>query len=189
VDLTQMRSVILADGSGQTLPQKGVQTLLLLGCIGLVWAAVRAREVRLWGRPGIASRALVVMAAAALVLAFVVPAMLGVKIAPVRPSTDASVAILSPQPQQVLRGSPATVRVRLRLVGARIVAGTSTHLVPGKGHIHLYLDGQLLTMTHTTSTTIEAYPASHRLEAEFVAVDHGPFSPPVTASVRFTVIP
>lgn len=184
-----MPSTILADGSGQTLPQKGVETLLLLGCLGLVWAAVRVRDVRLLGRPRIASRALAVMAVAALALAFVIPSMLGVKIASLRPSTNASVTILSPKPQQVLRGNPATVRVRLRLVGARIVSETSTHLVPDKGHIHLYLDGELLTMTYATSTTIYAYPDSHRLEAQFVAVDHGPFSPPVTASVRFTVVP
>jgi hypothetical protein len=88
----------------------------------------------------------------------------------------------------VLRGDPAPVRVRLRLAGGRVVSGTSTHLVPDKGHIHLYLDGALVTMTYATWTTIYAYPASHRLEAQFVAVDHGPFSPPVRASVTFRVI-
>jgi len=184
-----MHSAVLADGGGQTLQQKGVQTLLLLGCLGLAWAAFRVRELRLFGRPRMASRALGVTAAAVLVLAFVIPSMLGVKIAALRPATNASLTILSPKPQQVLRGNPATVRVRLRLVGARIVSGTSTHLVADKGHIHLYLDGILLTMTYATSTTIYAYPDSHRLEAQFVAVDHGPFSPPVTASVPFTVIP
>lgn len=184
-----MQGAILADGGGQTLPQKGVETLLLLGCLGLAWAAFRFRDMRLLGRRAIASRALAAMAVAALVLAFVIPSMLGTKIAPVRPSTDARVTILSPKPQQVLRGDPATVRVRLRLAGARIVSETSTHLVPGRGHIHLYLDWALLTMTYATSTTIYAYPASHRLEAQFVALDHGPFSPPVTASVRFVVIP
>jgi len=48
------------------------------------------------------------------VLAFVVPSMLGIKIAAVRPSTNAKIIILSPKPQQVLRGNPATVPVRLR---------------------------------------------------------------------------
>src|SRR5215831_5250270 len=56
-----MRSVILADGIGQTLPQKGVQTLLLLGCLGLAWAAVGARDVRVLGRPRYASRALALL--------------------------------------------------------------------------------------------------------------------------------
>jgi len=123
------------------------------------------------------------------VLAFVVPSMLGIKIAAVRPSTNAKIIILSPKPQQVLRGNPATVPVRLRVEGARIVTQTSTHLVPDKGHIHLYLDGVLVTMAYATSTTIYPYPDSHRLEAQFVAVDHGPLSPPVTAWVTFRVIP
>jgi len=185
----QMRSAILADGAGQTLPQKGVETLLLVGFLVLAWAAFRIRDARLLGRRGIPSRALAVMAAAALVLAFVIPSMLGPKIASVRPSTKATLMILSPRPGQLLRGNPAVVRVRLRVVGARIVAGTSAHLVPDQGHIHLYLDGILLAMTYATSTTIYPYPASHRLEAQLVAVDHGPFNPPVTASVSFTVVP
>src|SRR6266516_4733457 len=136
-----MHGVMLADGIGQTLPQQGVQTLLLLGCLGLAWAAVRAQDVRIFGRPWYASRALAFLATAALVLAFVAPSMLGIKIASVRPSTAASITILSPRPQQVLKGNPATVRVRLRLAGARVVSYTSADLVPDRGHIHLYLDG------------------------------------------------
>ena len=187
-NLTRMR-VILADGIGPALEQKGVQTLLLFGCLGLAWAAIRARDVRILGRPRYASRALALLATASLVLAFIVPSMLGAKIASVRPSTPASITILSPRPQQVLRGDPATVRIRLRLAGARVVSYTSAHLVPDRGHIHLYLDGTILATTYGTSATIYAYPASHRITVQFVAADHGPFSPPVTASVRFTVVP
>ncbi len=183
-----MHGVMLADGIGQTLPQQGVQTLLLLGCLGLAWAAVRAQDVRIFGRPRYASRALAFLATAALVLAFVAPSMLGIKIASVRPSTAASITILSPRPQQVLKGNPATVRVRLRLAAARVVSYTSADLVPDRGHIHLYLDGTILATTYGTSTTIYAYPASHRLTVQFVAVDHGPYSPLVTASVGFTVV-
>jgi len=179
---------VLADGSGHTLGQNGVETLLLLAGVGLAWAAVRVRDVRILGRPGPASWAVGVLAIAALVLAFVVPSMLGIKIASVRPSTNAKISIVSPRPQQVLRGNPAAVPVRLRVTGARIVTQTSTHLTPDKGHIHLYLDGMLAAMAYTTSTTIYASSGSHRLEAQFVAVDHGPFSPPVTAWVTFRVI-
>ena len=184
-----MRGAVLADGIGQTLTQKGVQTLLLLGCLGLAWAAIRVRDVRVFGRSRYASRALALLATAALVMAFVVPSRLGTKIASVRPSTPASITILYPWPRQVLRGNPATVRIRLRLAGARVVSYTSAHLVPDRGHIHLYLDGTIVATTYGTSTTVHAYPADHRITVHFVAVDHGPFSPPVTASVRFTVVP
>jgi hypothetical protein len=185
----QLSIGVLADGGGRTLGQSGVETLLLLASLGLAWAAVRVRGVRIFGRPGPASWAVGMLAVAALVLAFVVPSMLGIKIAAARPSTNAKIIILSPRPGQVLRGNPATVRVRLRVLGARIVRQTSTHLAPDKGHIHLYLDGALVTMLYATTTTIYPYPDTHRLEAQFVAVDHGPFSPPVTARVTFRVIP
>ena len=178
---------VLAHGSGQTLLQASTETLLLFVCLGLVSAAYWLRGTRLFGRPRLASWILGVTAGAALVLAFVVPAMLGVKIASVRPSTNAKIAILSPRPGLVLHGNPAVVQVRLRVQGARVVTQISTQLSPDRGHIHLYLDGMLVNMAYETSTTIQAYPGSHRLEAEFVAVDHGPFRPAVTASVTFRV--
>jgi hypothetical protein len=180
---------VLAHAGGHTLGQNSVETLLLLASAGLALAAVRVRGVRIFGRPGLASWAVGMLAVAALALAFVVPSRLGTKIASVRPSTNAEITILSPRPHQVLRGNPAAIRVRLRVTGARIVTQTSTHLSPDKGHVHLYLDGMLAAMAYATSTTIYASPGRHRLEAQFVAVDHGPFSPPVTASVTFRVIP
>ena len=180
---------VLAHAGGHTLGQNSVETLLLLAAAGLAWAAVRTRGMRIFGRPGLASWVVGMLAVTALVLAFVVPARLGIKIASARPSTDAEITILSPRPHQVLRGNPAAILVRLRVTGARIVAQTSTHLSPDKGHIHLYLDGMLAAMAYATSTTIYASPGRHRLQAQFVAVNHGPFSPPVTASVTFRVIP
>jgi hypothetical protein len=126
---------------------------------------------------------------AALELSFALPAQLGVKIAKVRPSTSATITIVSPQPGQVLRGNSVLIHVRVRVTGAHIVTQTSSHLSPYTGHIHLYLDGQLAAMQYTASTTIEGDPGTHELKAEFVAVDHGPFNPPVTASVRFRVVP
>ena len=179
---------ILAHAAGHTPQQNLVETLFLIGGLGLAWAAFRLWHVRMRGRP-VASWAVAALAVTALELSFVVPAQLGVKIAKVRPSTSATITILSPAPGQVLRGNPATVHIQLRVTGARIVTQTSSHLSPRTGHIHLYLDGQLAAMQYVASTTIVSDPGSHLLKAELVAVDHGPFSPPVTASVRFRVIP
>ena len=180
---------VLAHAGGHTLKQASAETLLLFACLGFGWGAYRVWEVHLFGRPRIASWAMGLLASAALGLAFVVPSMLGIKIASVRPSTNARIVILSPRPHQVLDGTPATVRVRLRVQRARVVTQTSTHLTANTGHIHLYVDGMLVTMAYATAATIEASPGSHRLKAEFVAVDHGPFRPPVTASVSFRVVP
>ena len=123
---------VLAHAGGHTLGQNIVETVLLLASVGLALAAVGIRNVRVFGRAGSASWAVGMLAVAALVLAFVVPSMLGIKIGSVRPSTNAKITILSPRPHQVLRGDPATIRVRLRVTGARIVAQTSTP-VAGQG--------------------------------------------------------
>ncbi|HXY71735.1 MAG TPA: hypothetical protein VEM41_04260 [Actinomycetota bacterium] len=105
-----------------------------------------------------------------------------------RPSTTAKISIVSPRPGAVVRGRPAVVSVRIDLHGGKIVPLTSRKLVPNEGHIHLYLDGALVSMFAGTSTTIRAAPGDHTLTAEFVAVDHGPFDPRVRTSVTFRVV-
>jgi len=105
-----------------------------------------------------------------------------------RPSTTATISVESPRPGEVVHGHPAVVSVRIALQGGKIVPLTSTHLVRNEGHIHLYLDGALVSMFAGTSTTIRASPGDHTLTAEFVAVDHGPFDPRVRTSVMFRVV-
>jgi hypothetical protein len=179
----------LADGTGSTLDE-GVQSMLFLATMIMAWVAVaRLRNTGFGRLPRSAGWAAAVLAVSALVAAFVVPPMLRPTIAANRPSTDARLAILSPRPSQEFRGDPANVPVRLQLTGGRIVDFTSSRLVPNEGHIHLILDGRLVSMTYSTEQELPLSPGTYRLEAEFVAVDHGPFNPPVTASVTFSVLP
>jgi hypothetical protein len=105
-----------------------------------------------------------------------------------RPSSTARLQILSPAQGDVFSGDPATVQVTLRLQGGRIVPQTSTTPVPNQGHIHVFLDDRLLSMTGLDSRII-VLPGEHTLRAEFVASDHGPFRPPVATSVTFLVRP
>jgi hypothetical protein len=105
-----------------------------------------------------------------------------------RPSTKARLQILSPHPGETFTGSPATVNVRLGLTGGKIVPLTSIHLVANEGHIHLYVDGDLVSMTGLDAS-LTVPPGEHTLRAEFVAIDHGPFHPRVISSVRFRVSP
>src|SRR5207237_5202570 len=90
-----------------------------------------------------------------------------------RPSTKAQLEILSPRPNEVIVGDPAAVPVVLRLQGGKVVAFTSIHLIPNEGHIHLYLDDSLVSMTGLVAR-VTASPGTHTLVAEFVAVDHVP---------------
>ena len=103
-----------------------------------------------------------------------------------RPSSPAKVAILAPTDGQVIRGS--AVHVRLSLTGARIVKPTTTHIVTDRGHVHLLLDGRVVTMTYGLVQTLhDVKPGNHLLQAEFVASDHLPWNPRVIDAVTFEV--
>ena len=67
---------------------------------------------------------------------------------------------------------------------------TSTDLSPDKGHVHVLLDGSLISMNYTLGDDIpDVAPGPHRIEVEFVATDHAPFDPRVTAVTSFQVKP
>jgi hypothetical protein len=105
-----------------------------------------------------------------------------------RPSSDARLSILSPKNGSVVTGS--TVRLELSLEGAHIVKQTSTDLSPDEGHVHVLLDGRLVAMNYRLGDDIpDVPPGPHRIDVEFVATDHAPFDPRVTAASTFQVKP
>ena len=131
----------------------------------------------------------------ALVVAVAVPATScskgsegpGATITPeVRPSSPAKVAIVSPKNGQVVHGSD--VKIRVRLTGAKIVPTTTTNIVSTKGHLHVYLDDQIVSMNFKPTGDIgDVQPGMHVLRVEFVASDHRPFDPRVFTAVTFEV--
>jgi hypothetical protein len=127
------------------------------------------------------------VALVAIVLAFLGAACGSSSAKPVaqRPSTTATVEIVSPTGGQTVTGS--TLHVVLRLTGGTIVpTSTTTPLGSNEGHIHLIDNGSVISMAFGTEQDIPITPGSHILQAEFVASDHLPFSPRVVASVHFT---
>jgi hypothetical protein len=105
-----------------------------------------------------------------------------------RPSSTAKLTIISPKTGSVVHGS--TVDLRIGLEGARIVKQTSTTLTPDEGHVHVLLDGQLISMNYSLNDTIPDLTAGqHLLQVEFVATDHAPFDPRVIAVTSFEVKP
>jgi len=150
--------------------------------VGAYWFFSRERDPR----HRAAAIGLIVLTAACLVVAMAIPFIVHATPELGRPSTDARLRFLSPRPGELIRGNPAIVPVTLHLYGGKIVPFSSLHLVPNEGHIHLYLDGSLVTMTGLDAR-VTADPGEHSLRAEFVAVDHGPFQPRVLASVTFRV--
>jgi hypothetical protein len=107
-----------------------------------------------------------------------------------RPSSTAKIEIISPTNGQTFQGSSVDVPIKLGLSGARIVPATTKNITPDTGHIHLYLDNQIVTMNFSlTGDVPNVTPGQHILRAEFVASDHLPFDPRVFVSVTFVVQP
>lgn len=102
-----------------------------------------------------------------------------------RPRSTAVVKIAEPAPGAAIPG--LQVRIRLELTGGRIVAETSKNLKPDEGHLHLTLDGKIVSMTFglEQEVTVEK-PGTHLLQAEFVAADHAPFNPRVLVTTTFS---
>jgi hypothetical protein len=105
-----------------------------------------------------------------------------------RPASTGTLTIVSPTPNEAVTGP--NVHVVIGLEGATIVSATTTDIRPDQGHIHLYVDNNLVSMNYGTTQDLPAAPGTHILHAEFVASDHVPFNPRVvTPNVIFTVKP
>ena len=103
-----------------------------------------------------------------------------------RPASPAKVEILQPAPSSTVTGT--SVHVVLKLTGATIVSQTTTDIRPDQGHLHLYVNGVLVSMNYGLEQDIPVQPGTIDLKAEFVASDHAPFNPRVWApDVIFTV--
>jgi hypothetical protein len=103
-----------------------------------------------------------------------------------RPSSPAVIQITEPATGATITGS--TVHVALKLTGAEIVTATTTNIRPDQGHIHLYVDNNLVSMNYGLEQDLPVRPGTYVLKAEFVAADHAPFNPRVwSPEVYFTV--
>ncbi|MGZ8630996.1 MAG: hypothetical protein ACXWZF_08535 [Actinomycetota bacterium] len=117
-----------------------------------------------------------------------VPATTGasVSIAAERPASTGMLTIVSPTNGKRIAGDTAQLEIDLQ--GATIVDQTSTDLQPDEGHLHVVLDGELVSMTSGTSQLLgDLTPGDHLVQVEFVANDHAPFDPRVLAAVTFEV--
>jgi hypothetical protein len=143
-----------------------------------------------WAGPGLLVVAATLAVSAAVVPRALFPAVPGPTQAAAasgpRPASTASLSFAEPTVGERVEGDE--VEVVLDLEGGRIVEGASTDLTPDTGHVHLLLDGRLVSMTYGLVQVVDlrdVSPGSHTLQAEFVAADHAPFDPRVTAAVRF----
>lgn len=136
-------------------------------------------------------RALLILSAAALL---VVPAC-GGETAPDdpgagptaadRPSSPATIAIDAPKEGAVVKGDE--VQLELSLEGGEVVEPTEREVTPTTGHIHVELDGVVVSMDYGLKQTLKVDDAgTHTVRVEFVAADHLPFDPRVFDEIAIT---
>lgn len=164
-------------------------TALIASGLVVGWIGLSRLRGRGFGRlPRAGGFVLVVLAPVAIVGAVVVPALVwpDAPAGRARPASSARIAFGEPSPGQVV--TDADLAVSVRLEDASLVDGTSANLAPDTGHLHLFLDGVLLSMTSAGEQIVDVgqlEPGPHRLQAEFVAADHAPFDPRVVTAVTF----
>ncbi|HEY6469268.1 MAG TPA: hypothetical protein VI434_05835 [Candidatus Dormibacteraeota bacterium] len=110
-----------------------------------------------------------------------------------RPSSPVKITLISPVNGTTVHG--ASVLVRVSVTGGEVTTVTfplgSKPVSPTEGHVHLYLNNQLIYMSYTLQQEIPVKPGvEYSMYAEFVAQDHYPFNPrDVTPTIFFTVAP
>lgn len=104
-----------------------------------------------------------------------------------RPTTSARLQIVAPTPNAV---TGPDVTIQLELTGGEIVQTSTGPLRPDQGHIHVSVDGKLISMAYGTTQDLHGLaPGPHTMSAEYVATDHAPFANRVVAAVLFQVQP
>jgi hypothetical protein len=102
-----------------------------------------------------------------------------------RPDSPVQAKVVQPTAGEV---TGPNVTVVVQLDGGSVVDRTTGPLTPTEGHIHLSVDGKLVSMAYKTTQDLSGLTSGpHTLLAEFVAVDHAPFRNRPQASVIFTV--
>ena len=104
-----------------------------------------------------------------------------------RPESPVQVTLVSPTNGEVIQGT--TVHVVVSITGGTVTPVYSTHISPTVGHVHLYMNNQLVYMTYTLHQDLPVNPGTlYSMYAEWVAADHFAFSPrDVTSKIFFNV--
>jgi hypothetical protein len=107
-----------------------------------------------------------------------------------RPPSPVKITLLAPSNGDTVHGT--SVLVRVSITGGIVTQTTTADITPTKGHVHLYLNNQLIYMAYTLQQMVTGlHPGvEYSMYAEYVAQDHFPFSPrDVTPTIFFTVAP
>lgn len=96
-------------------------------------------------------------------------------------SAEATVTIASPEDgATVPADEPVTIEVSIE--GGSLTAEASSD-DPNEGHLHVFVDGDLVSMPTEDVLEVELEPGERTIEVEFTRADHTSHDPPVVTRV------
>lgn len=117
--------------------------------------------------------ALFIAGAILIVLAFVVPQLTD--------GTDAEVAFASPTDgATVPANEPVTIEIDL--TGGELATSPSD----AGGHLHIFVDGSVVSMPSGDTAEVELEPGEHELRVEYVDIQHASYDPPIQETISVT---
>jgi hypothetical protein len=151
-------------------PGSGVELELLL-----VAGVVLVGGFKLRSTPGrfAAGNILITLGALGVAAALVVPSFGSSE----PKSTSARIAIVSPSNGEEVEAG--TVDVQVDVKNATVAESADAE----GGHIHIFVDEEMVSMPYTTDSTVDLKPGEHSITVEYVDTEHMSFDPPVTATV------
>jgi hypothetical protein len=152
-------------------PGSGVELELLLAAGALLVGGFKLRSTP--GRFAVGN-ILITIGALGIAAALVVP-NLGT---PTPKSTSARIEIVSPADGDTVQSGTVDIVVDI----SNGVLAKSSSDTEG-GHIHIYVDDEMVSMPYTTDTSVQLEPGQHTITVEYVDTAHMSFAPPVTATV------
>jgi hypothetical protein len=117
--------------------------------------------------------ALFIAGAILIALAFIVPSLGG--------GTDAEVGFAFPQDGATLPANEP-LDVEIDLTGGELASSASD----GGGHLHIFVDGSVISMPSTTTAEVTLEPGEHELRVEYVDIGHASYDPPIQETITVT---
>lgn len=95
--------------------------------------------------------------------------------------TDAEVSFATPTDGATLPANEP-VDVEIDLTGGELAQSASD----SGGHLHIFVDGSVVSMPGGDTTEIELEPGEHELRVEYVDIQHAAYDPPVQETITVT---
>jgi hypothetical protein len=100
------------------------------------------------------------------------------------PAPDVTVDILEPADGGAVAAG-RTITLDVQINGGELTTDTESS-DPTKGHLHVFIDNELIAMPTTSTPDIELEPGEHVIAVEFTGADHRSFSPKIIDEVTVT---